>query len=129
MVWNKVNLENHLRKQHEASLEEYFERHKNNINLPVHNIIDENLFRSSNSSPNNAWANRCIFKCVICDPQCEFKSKRRFASHLSSTHGMKNKEYVEKYGKTMSHVEKHVSVGRLSICGCVTSQYCSTIPK
>ena len=89
MVCNKVILETHM-KQHGISLEDYYEKHKQEIFPPTLNILDEHLLQTLNPLPeSNAWANRCIFKCVLCvpnDPKCEFKMQYQFNKHIESAH-------------------------------------------
>ena len=54
-----------------------------------------------------AWANRCIYQCALCNTESEFKSRMKFNRHLVLTHKMKTGEYAKKHGSPISYKEMH----------------------
>ena len=55
----------------------------------------------------NSWANRCVFKCVLCTSAGPLKSRLKFVRHIKSAHKVSPGEYALEYGRTTDHVENH----------------------
>merc|ERR1719186_2086394 len=103
------------------SLDEYYEMHKNYIELPTLEIFDSSLVKKftpvtslvpmakKTKIPSNnydsSWANRCTYKCGLCEKI--FNARCAFKHHVLQTHDMSMAIYFTEYGRTVSYEEKH----------------------
>merc|ERR1719469_1699231 len=65
------------------------------------------------SGYNVSWANKCIFKCIICDTTK--KSRKKFQKHVKLMHQKNLSEYQKEHGKAMAIDKKHLC--QIENCG------------
>jgi len=101
--WDISRINHHLKLKHEnLSLEDYGNKYMSSYTDVK---IKKEKGLSSFPSQDFSWANKCIFKCVLCDTTMD--SRRKFEGHVKGKHEMMMGDYATQHGRTIEHEEKH----------------------
>jgi len=106
IVWEIKNISSHLKLVHDSlSLQEYEEKYMSNYKEKESSFVAASKPSSSSNLQNFTWANRCLYKCSLCE--LEFSINSAFKNHLKTKHDLLAREYGKQFGRTMAHEEKH----------------------
>ena len=93
--WDRQMIGVHLSRLHNSvSINEYVSTYENSYT--DNPILEEKA--------DEQWMNRCVFECKECEVPSQMNTRSKLILHLSATHQMELKEYVEKHKTIFSAV-------------------------